>query len=548
MSTLLERCVCGSTGTSATMRQLHGLAVLECVDCGILRQDVRMSPKQYGEWYEKQYHAGVYSHSSEQDTRASVFRLSRYGLPRGTKLLDVGAGTGHFVNIARREFGLNAWGQDLAKQSESEHIYVGPLETIGFPTASFEIVTVHDVLEHVPEPLAFLKEIRRILMDGGRLFVDFPRFHSEHGLHHWKPVEHLWLWTEDQLCAVLKQAGFQVEDSYYPIPSKFTVWAGVPKRPRPTIMVPSGIGDAYWVMVKLRGFLREKGITTEPTIVVQDSGGPKRTQPYIRNLPMVHDGGYKWMPTGSPIFHEAYMQDARTVFEKPFADVDWFMAYNGVTRAGKSLYEADPQYTPEWRPQLHVSKEAMAFRRELEKDGPYCLAYFAEAGMYRRWLSQYQPNTIAATLKKINREFGVRIVFIGAEWDLNLIGQDIAKMGAADPDWVDLIGKTSFDQMLGAIDGAWGVFGFPAGNTILAAVRNVPTVLVWNEYFKAPFWTNCCPPDSPYVAVDSNGLQPDDVVGALRLARKKMRTATELLEEAREAALRMTAAEVFDEP
>jgi SAM-dependent methyltransferase len=519
--TLLPHCVCGSPSASA--RQLHGLPVLECV-CGILRQDVGMTAEQYGAWYGQQYHAGVYTHTPEQDLRASVFRLNRYGLPRGTRLLDVGSGTGVLVRVARSDFGLDAWGQDLAAQSDGEHVYVGELAEIGFPTEDFDVVTVHDVLEHVPDPLAFLAEIKRVLKPGGRLIVDFPRFHSEHGLHHWKPVEHLWLWSEEQLVRILQQAGFQAEETYYPIPSKFTVIAGAPRVARMTILVPSGIGDAYWVMVKLPGFMRAHGITEPPNIVAQDSGGPKRTEPYIRTLPMVRSAGYKWMPTGNAMFHEAYMRNARTVFPKPFADVDYFIAYNGVTRAGRSLSEVDPEWVPQWRPRMFVSKEAIAFRKRLEAGGPYCLVYFAEAGMYRRWLSEYQPNAIAATLRQIANTFGVRIVFLGAEWDRGLIGQDVAKMN---PEWEDLIGQTSFDQMLGAIDGAWGVFGFPAGNTILAAVRNVPTVLIWNSYFHQGFWANACPPDSPYVALDSSGLQPPAVIEALRLARARWRALME---------------------
>jgi SAM-dependent methyltransferase len=519
--TLLPRCICGTEGAIGRMQ--HGLPVLECKNCGMLRQDVSMTPEQYAAWYAQQYYAGVYAHTITQDTRAAVFRLSKYGLPRGTKLLDVGTGNGEFVRVARSDFGIDAWGQDVARQSDAAHVYVGALEDVAFPTASFDVATVHDVLEHVPDPLTFLREIKRTLVDGGRIIVDFPRFHSEHGRHHWKPVEHLWLWNEDQLLRVLRDAGFQIEETYYPIPSKFVAVAGVPIRNRKRIMVPSGIGDAYWVMVKLPGFLHEHGIVTEPTIVVQDSGGPKRTQPYIRNLPMVHDGGYKWMPTGTSIFHEAYMQNRRTVFPQPFADVDWFIAYNGVMRAGRSLDEVDPQYVPRWRPRLHVSKEARAFREELAKDGPYCLVYFAEAGMYKRWLNEFRPQTIVETLTLIQRTFGVRIVFLGAAWDRGLVGQDIARANAGDPEWVDLIGQTTFDQMLGAIDGAWGVFGFPAGNTILAAVRNVPTVLVWHNYFRPEFWVHACPPDAPYIALDSNGLMPDAVVLALRGARQKLR-------------------------
>lgn len=519
--TLLPRCICQTE--AATPSTMNGIPVLECRNCKMIRQDVQMTTAEYRAWYETKYFAGIYQHTPLHDRRVAVMRLSRYGLPRGTRLLDVGSGNNALVSVARSDFGLDAWGQDLAQQADDSNTYVGELETIAFPTASFDVVTIHDVLEHVPDPLALLKEIRRVLVDGGRLIVDFPRFHSEHGLHHWKVTEHLWLWNEEELQLVLRDAGFQVEETNYPIPSKFVVVAGSMRRERRRILVPSGIGDAYWVIVKLPGFLREHGIVTEPTIVVQDSGGPKRTTPYIKNVACVHEGGYKWMPTGSPLFHEAYMQNGRTVFPQPFGDIDYFIAYNGVMRFGRSLDEVDPSWVPEWRPRLHFSKEARAFKERLCSEGPYCIVYFAEAGMYRKWLGQYKPETITETLKQIQRTFGVRIIFIGADWDRGLIGQDIARTNPDDPEWVDLIGMTSFDQMLGAIDGAWGVFGFPAGNTILATVRNVPTVLVWNEYFKAGFWTNSCPPDAPYVALDSNGLAPDAVITALRMARAKAR-------------------------
>lgn len=519
---MLPRCVCGTQAHTA--RNIRGIPVLECRNCQMLRQDVPMSLSEYAEWYGKQYHAGVYTHDELQDKRAAFFRLTKYGLPRGTKLLDVGAGTGAFVRAAREDYGLDAWGQDLAQQSDSPFVYVGALEAVAFPTASFEVVTMHDVLEHVPDPVTFLKEVMRVLVDGGRLIIDFPRFHHEAGVHHWKAVEHLWLWTEDELVRVLTQAGFQVEDSYHPIPSKFTVVAGAPRRTRRRILVPSGIGDAYWAVVKLPGFLRDRGIVTEPTIVVQDGGGPKRTEPYIKNLADFHAGGYKWMPNGTPMFHEAYMQNARTVFPQPFADIDWFVAYNGVMRAGRSLDEVDPQWVPEWRPRLHFSKEARAFKESLCQGGPYCLVYFAEAGMYRRWLSEYMPAKIAETLRAIQRNFGVRIVLMGADWDKGQVGADIARdYFAGDAEFTNLIGETSFDQMLGAIDGAWAVFGFPAGNTMLAAVRNVPTVLVWNSYFHSAFWQNAVPPDAPYVTLDSNGLTYEPVLQALRAARQKQR-------------------------
>jgi 2-polyprenyl-3-methyl-5-hydroxy-6-metoxy-1,4-benzoquinol methylase len=519
--TLLDHCICGATG--GITGQQNDIPIITCLQCGIVRQDLWATADELARWYEERYHAGIYTHSKEHDLEVAERRLKSYGLAPGLKLLDVGAGNGAFVQQARA-WGLDAWGQDMARQSETDHIYVGPLEEVAFPTADFDYVTIHDVLEHVPDPVAFLAEIRRIVKPGGLLIVDFPRFWHEAGVHHWKLTEHLWMLTGNQLLDLLQKAGFDIEKSNNPIPSKIVVASRALPLERTRILVPAGIGDAYWVMTKLKGFLKEKGITVPPEIVVQDAGGPRRTDPFLKTVPFVYAGGYEILRTKSRIWKEAYLCDGRTVFEKPPfpGNIDWFIAYNGVMRFGKSLEDVDPQWPCDWFFRQHITKEALAFKKRCQADGPYAIVYLTDGGMYQEWLKAFPPERIAETLKRIQALYGLRMIFIGAEWDREMTGERLAQYG--DASWIDLVGETNYNEMIGALLGANLVFGYPAGNTILAATFKIPSVLLWHDYFDVRFWHNICPLVPTYAALNTQGLTVDMVVEATErvlLARER---------------------------
>lgn len=508
MTVLLPVCVCGER--QVENRIYHGIHVLLCPECGVHRQHLRMTEDELNEWYRARYFAGEYRHTYEHDAAVAKVRLDSYQIASRAKLLDVGSGNGAFLAAARAR-GIDAWGQDLAQQALSEFVYVGALEDIAFPTDEFDVVTVHDVLEHLVRPDAALKEIRRILRRPGKLILDFPRFFDEKGVHHWKPVEHLWMFQESQLCALVERCGFHITRTYHPIPSKFVVEAEPIAVKRPQILTPAGIGDSWWALTKLPGLLAARGLGL-PDVWVQDSGGPKRTQPFLRTIPFINAAGYKQLSDKNPIFREAYVQNARTIFPN-VCDVDYFIAYNGIMRAGRSLEDTDPEYGCAWRPKMHITKEAMSFRDKLRGPGEYIITYYAEAGMYRAWLNQFPKEKIAEALTLVEQALGARIIFIGAKWDMGQVGREIARMNS---DWTDLIGATSYDQMVGAIMGAKAVIGFPAGNTMLGTMFNVPTVLLWNEYFDERFWKNACPPDALYEPLNTFKLKPKDVLHALQ--------------------------------
>jgi 2-polyprenyl-3-methyl-5-hydroxy-6-metoxy-1,4-benzoquinol methylase len=108
--------------------------------------------------------------------------LHRYPAPRsGGRLLDVGCGLGYFMARASRA-GWTAYGCDTSEHwlehaalltgTPERLVRTGPqAELFG---GGFDLITAWDVLEHVHDPLPFLRAIARLLAPGGRVFVRTP--------------------------------------------------------------------------------------------------------------------------------------------------------------------------------------------------------------------------------------------------------------------------------------------------------------------------------------------------------------------------------------
>lgn len=507
MTSVTDRCLCGEAISRRLER--HGLDMLECPACGVLRQEVGMSREALARMYREQYLELVYQHSYEHDREVAETRLDAYGLElQDGPILDVGAGNGAFVDACGAR-GLVAWGQDLARQSESDRIYVGDLERVAFPAHEFATVTMHDVLEHVPDPVATLDEVARVLRPGGRFILDFPRFHHESGAHHWKSTEHLWMLTERQLLDLLGDYGFAVDRVEHPIESKVVVYARNRRTPSDVkILVPPGIGDGYWVMVKLRGFLEDRGIYL-PEVYVHDSGHRRAAGLWSR-VPFVRFAGFGSLPEGRPERYRAYHPPGAPV-QRGVDGFDYFVSFNGTMDAGKSLQEALPGeprwYEPLFRPKS-LEWRVAAYRDEL---GSYVATAFWDRGFYRGWLAEFGEDRIAETLGRI-ADAGRTPVLMGADWDR---GRICDRLAARDPRFVSLVGDTTFDDLVALLEGADGVFGFPAGNTMLGPYLRRPTVLLWNGHFPRSFWTNACPPDAPYRPVSTRDADPGELAGLL---------------------------------
>lgn len=107
-------------------------------------------------------------------------------LPAGAKVLDVGCGDGALAGFIYARHRCKVFGIDtselalaLARAETSRRRYDCTFERIDgyvypFPDEHFDAVVCSDVIEHVAEPAALLREIRRLLKPGGTLVLTTP--------------------------------------------------------------------------------------------------------------------------------------------------------------------------------------------------------------------------------------------------------------------------------------------------------------------------------------------------------------------------------------
>ncbi|MEA5088424.1 MAG: methyltransferase domain-containing protein [Solidesulfovibrio sp.] len=125
---------------------------------------------------------------------------------RHGRLLEVGCGARpyrHLVPARCRYQGLD-WekaGEAFGYREEEVTLFTGG--TFPFPDGSYDSLFHTEVLEHIPDPGAFLKECRRVLAPGGALFLSVP-FQAR---FHYIPYDY-WRFTPSGLRLLLEQAGF----------------------------------------------------------------------------------------------------------------------------------------------------------------------------------------------------------------------------------------------------------------------------------------------------------------------------------------------------
>jgi SAM-dependent methyltransferase len=137
-------------------------------------------------------HAARYD-SGLRDVKVRTLRSFLHDLS-DQDVLDAGCGTGDVASMCSaqgaRVAGLDAYEPMLRKArdrfGDEFPAIQGSVEALPFKPSSFDLVLSIDVIEHLVDPGAFLREARRVLRPGGHLLIA-----SDHTLHVWVLVK--WL-------------------------------------------------------------------------------------------------------------------------------------------------------------------------------------------------------------------------------------------------------------------------------------------------------------------------------------------------------------------
>ncbi len=200
--------------------------VVRCTECGLVYLNPRLSAERIIEAYA----GGEDQAFIRQDAmRIRTFvealkelaRKYRIKLSSETKVLDVGCAGGAFLQAAR-QVGLtpvgvepSRWLSNYARTEHSLDVRSGTLLEQDFESESFDLITLWDVIEHLPDPGKELDQIHALLKPNGFLVVNYPDFGSFPAKlfgRKWPFLlsVHLLYYTPQTIRRQLKKHGFEV--------------------------------------------------------------------------------------------------------------------------------------------------------------------------------------------------------------------------------------------------------------------------------------------------------------------------------------------------
>jgi 2-polyprenyl-3-methyl-5-hydroxy-6-metoxy-1,4-benzoquinol methylase len=183
MPSIEEGCrLCGSTHTRRLFTKGQ-TPYWECADCGFRFATPHTNPNfvtAIGD-YEAAYLQYLGPDESDEANQSSLYDWMQRITPlEGRRLLDIGAGSGKLVRFlrARRveahgiEPSRALFDRFLATEEAFTCAMLDQYRSAG--AAPFDIVTAFDVIEHVPDPVAFLGDVAALVEPGGMFFASTP--------------------------------------------------------------------------------------------------------------------------------------------------------------------------------------------------------------------------------------------------------------------------------------------------------------------------------------------------------------------------------------
>lgn len=221
---------CGGRQWTVVAPQDHAFALAKCAACGTCRIDAGAAPP---ESLYRDYYAGDGAERLSgpfnviwrwlRQRKAALFLAH---IPPGGRVCDIGCERGELLAVLKQAgcdvvgTQLSQQAADFARDTFGIFVFVGQLRDAPFDAGSFDTVLMINVLEHLPDPTAYLDDVARLLKPGGMFWVEVPnaasftaRIGGKRWLHH-DPEHHLWSFTSAGLGQAVERAGFAVEERH----------------------------------------------------------------------------------------------------------------------------------------------------------------------------------------------------------------------------------------------------------------------------------------------------------------------------------------------
>jgi SAM-dependent methyltransferase len=184
---------CGHTQYQVQFTRNDRLEIVACAQCGFTFVQPQPSQEALNQFYEKGYFSGCHDfYETENYFKARAHSIATEQITgwrflrenvklNGKRLLDLGCADGALLVVALKHGAESAIGVELnieavemGRAQYNLEIVQASAEELPFESASFEVVTAFDVLEHVRRPAQMFREIHRVLAPGGILLGACP--------------------------------------------------------------------------------------------------------------------------------------------------------------------------------------------------------------------------------------------------------------------------------------------------------------------------------------------------------------------------------------
>lgn len=223
-----------------------GRRILRCKTDGLVMVNPQPSVHELDRFYNTEYFAskkkrissslGYFDYLSERPLLLSYFRRKTEFLKQlihGRKLLEIGSGYGFFLEEAKKRF--DVLGIDISRpavvyaQKHGLPERTADLFKEKFPENAFDGIAAFHLIEHVPNPLLFMREVYRITKPGGLVFLATPDQGGYlerimgNSWFSYRHAEHLYFFSRRTMTQLLSKAGFtdvrfwRDETRFYPV-------------------------------------------------------------------------------------------------------------------------------------------------------------------------------------------------------------------------------------------------------------------------------------------------------------------------------------------
>lgn len=204
----------------------HNIRIVRCKKCDLTYSEKQ--PKNFNDVYSNDEYLDK---SIDSYDKTRKYRIKRFGVERikilkkykkKGSLLDFGCGTGWFLEEAKKHYEvMGVEYSDTLRNWLKKKLNISSFKKIQNINKRFDLITAFDVIEHVPSPIEFLKELKKKIKKNGIILIYTPNIDSL-GFSYLKeknnllcPPHHLFYFNKKSFEFLCKKVNMKIIETQY---------------------------------------------------------------------------------------------------------------------------------------------------------------------------------------------------------------------------------------------------------------------------------------------------------------------------------------------